>query len=70
MCIVRNMALIDAFTAKAADSKYQMRKAVQQEADMYLEEVLLLKELRPFLGIDAAAQADKGNIMSGSGSCG
>ncbi len=46
-----------------------MRKAVQQEADIYLEEVLLLKELQTSLGIDAAAQADKSNIMSRSGSC-
>ncbi len=62
-----NMALIDAFMAKAADM--QVLNEEGYAADMYLEEVLLLKELRPFLGINAAAQADKGNVVSRSGSC-
>lgn len=34
----------------------------------HLEEVLLLKELRALLGVEAAAQVDKSNIVPRSGS--
>ena len=50
------------------DMQVLLDRPCPESSRWYLEKVLLLKELRPLLGVQAAAQADKGNIVTWGGS--